>query len=790
MSLGKIVFVLLSVCYIVNLNAQRTISGKVSSSDSPLPAVSVLIDGTATGTETLEDGSFSLPISEKGGQRLLISKLGFRRHLHSIPAGTNNITLEITLQPDYLNLEQFVVTGTRDKTAASESTVPISTLNQETLTATQSLTLSEGLPFSAGLRVENNCQNCGFTQVRMNGLEGPYSQLLINSRPVFSALAGVYGLDMFPANMIDRIEVSRGGGSVMYGGNAIAGTINIITKDPEYNGFEAGMNYAFTDMQRPDRVVTLSGSVTNADNSAGLRIYGFNRDRDWWDATGDGFSDMTMIKNTTLGFDGFLNTGERSVLRLNAYRIEEFRRGGNRFDLFPHQTDLTEQLAHTINGVSSSWELRSKNSKHRMQLYGAFQSVLRDSYYGGGGRVLADGDSLTEEDLLAINAYGKAKDWSVNGGVLYHWNISTRYRLTMGSEIQGNRVEDQMPGYGRDITQQVWTTGTYAQLELEPLPRFSIVAGGRFDYVSIRSRYNVGAGLLSNDRDLPVFVPRLAMMYSIGNEWKLRASFAQGYRAPQAFDEDLHIGLVGGNVLFVALAEDLKTERSNSVTASVNYAKSKLKNQISLTAEGFYTWLNNPFILSDQQETAQGVSVITKRNGDGARVFGANTEFNWAIASKWQFQAGITVQQARFNEEEIIWEPDSENSSPDSITSTSRLLRTPDVYGFSTLTYTPVKPLSLSLGTVFTGPMDVPHVIDPETEFTIIRRTPSFIDFTLRAAYRLTLKNKVYIECSAGMFNLLNQFQRDLDTGPERDAGYVYGPLRPRTIFTGIKVGF
>jgi outer membrane receptor for ferrienterochelin and colicins len=90
------------------------------------------------------------------------------------------------------------------------------------------VTLSEGLSFSPGLRIENDCQNCGFSQVRMNGMEGPYSQILINSHPIFSGLAGVYGLELIPTNMIERIEVVRGGGSALYGSNAIAGTINII----------------------------------------------------------------------------------------------------------------------------------------------------------------------------------------------------------------------------------------------------------------------------------------------------------------------------------------------------------------------------------------------------------------------------------------------------------------------------------------------------------------------------------------------------------------------------------
>ena len=103
---------------------------------------------------------------------------------------------------------------------------------------TNSVCLAQGLNFQPGLRVETNCQNCGTQQVRINGLDGAYSQILIDSRPIFSALAGVYGIEQIPANMIDRVEVIRGGGSALFGANAIAGVINIITKEPTSNSVE------------------------------------------------------------------------------------------------------------------------------------------------------------------------------------------------------------------------------------------------------------------------------------------------------------------------------------------------------------------------------------------------------------------------------------------------------------------------------------------------------------------------------------------------------------------------
>ena len=101
--------------------------------------------------------------------------------------------------------------------------------------AVGSSTLSESMNFTPGLRIENNCGNCAVTQLRINGLEGHYSQILLDSRPIFSSLATVYGLDQLPVSMIERVEVVRGGGSALYGANAIGGVVNIITKEPLYN---------------------------------------------------------------------------------------------------------------------------------------------------------------------------------------------------------------------------------------------------------------------------------------------------------------------------------------------------------------------------------------------------------------------------------------------------------------------------------------------------------------------------------------------------------------------------
>lgn len=102
-------------------------------------------------------------------------------------------------------LNQIVVTGSKTELKKRNSPSLVNVMPGSLLLDVGACSLADGLDFQPGVRVENDCQNCGFTQVRINGLDGHYSQILMNSRPVFSALTGVYGLEQIPAK--DRKSV-------------------------------------------------------------------------------------------------------------------------------------------------------------------------------------------------------------------------------------------------------------------------------------------------------------------------------------------------------------------------------------------------------------------------------------------------------------------------------------------------------------------------------------------------------------------------------------------------------
>lgn len=783
----KLFLFFLFTLLINDLSAQQAmIKGRISHKSEGLPGAVVAFEILGKGAVSDENGYYKISDLPAGKYRLKISLIGYETLTKEIvlTEGKEH-NLDIALMQDPLMLSEMIISGSRLEVPQNESPVIISRISSKSLALLNTQNLAEGLNFSPGLRLENNCQNCGFTQLRMNGLSGPYSQILINSRPIFSALAGVYGLEMIPAQMIERVEVVRGGGSVLYGGNGIAGTVNIITKAPEKNQFSIGSNLALINLESLDQNINFSGSLVNKDASQGLSIYGFNRNRQAWDANGDGFSELTKIYNNTVGLDAFKRFNDRSRLKLNMYYIDEFRRGGNGFDLLPHETDLAEQLEHRIAGTNLTYDLASKNQKHKTQFYFALQNVNRNSYYGSGGRVLNPGETPVEEDILALNAYGNTKDISINAGSQWAYDIKPNLQFLTGIDYQFNRVSDFMPGYNRSINQTVGTTGFYLQGIWQPFEKLSIMAGWRVDMVSIDGIYIIDNEQLVNELSLMPIVPRVNAMYSLTDKLKFRASFAQGYRTPQAYDEDLHIDMVGGEARFIRLDKALISERSDNFTASLNYAHTESQKQWNFVIEAFHTQLRNPFIFSDQMVLPNGTSVILKRNGDAAIVQGINLEANASFFRKWTLQSGFTIQNAYYSSPEEIWASDDENS--DAVT-TSEILRTPQQYGYYLVDYKYNKNWNFTLSGTLTGSMLVPHVIHPESGFTVIKTTEMFFEQNIRIQKSISISKHLQLQLASGVHNIFNSFQNDFDLGIERDAAFVYGPARPRTLFLSIRL--
>ena len=285
-------------------DTDANIVGHVTDKDTGehLPYVSVVLKGTTLGTTTDATGHYFLKNLPEGTFTLEVSSVGYKTESRAVRVKKGQ-TLELNFEiaEDRVALDGVVVSANRNETTRRMAPTLVNVVSMKTFENTNSTCLAQGLNFQPGVRVENNCQNCGFQQVRINGLDGPYTQILIDSRPIFSALSGVYGLEQIPANMIDRVEVMRGGGSALFGSSAIAGTINIITKEPVRNSAQfshtltgIGVTSAF------DNTTTVNASLVSDNHKLGLAVFGQNRERAGYDHDGDGFTELPELKNQTL----------------------------------------------------------------------------------------------------------------------------------------------------------------------------------------------------------------------------------------------------------------------------------------------------------------------------------------------------------------------------------------------------------------------------------------------------------------------------------------------------------
>ena len=226
-----LIFIVISTLCNAILAQKTNINGVVTAKGTPIVA-NIFVKNTENGTLSDFDGAYTISVHPED-QVLVVSSIGYKtKEIAVNPTIRKTQTLNIKLREDVLGLDQVVVSATRGYLNRKKAPVIVTVTDAKVLEATQAISLSEGLNFQPGLRMENNCQNCGTSEVKMNGLNGSYSQILIDSRPIYSALNSVYGLDQIPANIIKQIEVVRGGGSALYGSNAIAGTINYHHQRP------------------------------------------------------------------------------------------------------------------------------------------------------------------------------------------------------------------------------------------------------------------------------------------------------------------------------------------------------------------------------------------------------------------------------------------------------------------------------------------------------------------------------------------------------------------------------
>lgn len=738
--------------------SEANVTGHVidKSTGEHIPLATIRVKASSLGVAADINGHYHLGHLPTEAITLIASATGFENQEISVtPVANKTIEVNFELEPAMLNLDAVVVSSSRTETTRRQAPGIVNVLTPVQFEQRAVVSLAEAMQCQPGVQITFDCQNCGSSQLKMNGLGGAYTQILMDSRPIFSSLASVYGLEQVPPSMIDRIEVVRGGGSALFGSNAIGGVVNIITKEPLKNTGSISNTTSINEKGGYDANTMLNASLVSKDFNSGVYVFGMLRNRSAYDRDNDGFSDIPEMNSASVGFKAYHKINNQNKISAEYHHISDYRRGGDSLDLQPHQTNITEMTRHEIDGGGLKYDWFSPNLRHRLNVYASAQNIKRRSYYG------------TDHDL---NAYGRTHDLTAIVGGQYIYSFKKLWfmpaELSAGVEYNYNQLQDVLEGYKRDFHQSVNTVGMYAQNEWKS-EKAGIVVGVRVDKHSMIKQV--------------VASPRVNFRYEPAHWVSLRAGYSSGYRAPQAYDEDLHIAAVGGEVSLIVVDPNLKPEYSHSATASAEFNhKIGRKLQASLLVEGFYTNINNYFDLVEHGRDEQGNLLLLRTNTKGIYVGGINLELNIATQFDLDIQASYTYQQSRYKEA-FNW------TTEPSVAPTYKLYRSPEHYGYISAIYNPIKNLTLSTTANFTGKMLVEHYAG-FIEKDAVTETPIFCDMDIRLAYNFEITRNFSLELSAGVKNIFDQYQKDLDKGMLRDAGYIYGPNLPRCYFVGLKL--
>ena len=595
---------------ILSFSQEGTIKGTITAEGQPLEAVTVQLEGKTFKKWTTSDrnGQYSLSLPA-GEYRLKVRSLGYIPYNDKVViTEEETLSQDVSLKEDVVGMEEVVVTATKTKENRKDAPVLVSVTTNRELANVKAHTLMEGLVFQPGLRTEVNCQNCGTSQVRINGLEGAYSQILIDSRPIFGSLNGVYGLDQIPANMIERIEVIRGGGSALFGSNAIAGTINVITKNPTKNEAQAGIVGNLIGGKSADVVSSFNGSLVSENYMRGISFHAMQRSRQAYDDNGDDFTEITRLRNLNAGAKLFNDFTDRHKLTAELNVSNENRRGGNKLDEPEHLADLAESIRTQMLGGNASFDYFSPAYNHKFTAYTSAERTRADNYYG----------SFDGTDIVASSGnYGVTKEniWLLGGQhTAYVPTGNGNLQWTSGAEYQYDKIAEkrQNPNV-LAVNQKANTFGLFTQADWRISPKIKVLGGVRFD--------NVNSDIMK--KSVTALNPRASVLYNIDENFIARGSYSRGFRAPFFYSEDVHSELQGGEARRVKLADNLKKETSDSFTASFENNHAHDNHQFVAMIEGFYTALHDRFTYEDAG-LENGLPIREKRNSDGAVVKGVN----------------------------------------------------------------------------------------------------------------------------------------------------------------------
>ena len=729
---------------LISIQAQtNSISGKITSKGEALPFVNVYLKNTKLGTFTNENGFFELKDIPDGNYTLVSSNIGFeKKSIKIMLSGNEKIVKNFSLD-DTNSLEEIVISGTLRPVSKSNSPVSVEVYSATFFKKNPTPSIFESFQNVNGVRPQLNCNVCNTGDIHINGLEGPYTFVLIDGMPIVSGLSTVYGLTGIPQSLIERVEVVKGPASSLYGSEAVGGIINIITKKTA-NAPTLATDVSSSSWGEVNTDIGMRYKAT--DNIEGLLGINYFNFQNRIDNNGDNFTDLTLQNRISLFNKINIKRKSNKVLTIAGRYVYEDRWGGE-IDWGKKYRGSDVKYGESI--YTNRWETfgtyelpTSENINFQFSANGHFQ----DSFYGT--------DAFDAEQLIGFGQFTYNKQIREKHDLL----IGMAYRYTYYDDNTFATLDENGIANKAAITH---LPGIFIQDEIALNTQNNLLLGARLDYNSIHGR---------------IVSPRVNYKWnSIDKTNIVRVSVGNGFRVANVFTED-HAALTGARE--VEFDGELQPETSWNI--NLNYVKKViLENSfITLDASTFYTYFNNR-ILPDYETNSNKIIYANLEGHSVSKGISLNTDMTFT--NGLSINLGATLMDVSLTENKIK----------------TRQLLTESFSGVWSISYKTNTNITFDYTGNIYGPMRLPLLgdKDPRAEFS-----PWFSIQNIQLTKKFTNSWEVY----GGIKNLLNftppansinnsenPFDIGIDTekNPELafDPSYVYASNQGIRAFIGIR---
>lgn len=729
----------------ISFAQQASIGGRVYNGNEPLGFANVGVLGTTLGAVADEQGNFSITKLEAGNYTLLISALGFEKLYKKVTLKAGQLLkLNIRLEATPNSLNEVTVTGTMKEATKLNTPVAIEVYSPKFFQKNVSNNLFDALGMINGVQPTMNCNVCNTGDIHINGMEGPYTLILIDGMPIVSALSTVYGMMGIPNSMVERIEVIKGPASTLYGSEAVAGIINVITKNPA-KAPQFSFDVFGTSYQEYNADASVKWKMKKVDALLSANYFNLNKT---WDKNKDGFTDITLQNRISL-FNKY-----RFTLKNNAQANLAFR-----------------YFYEDRWGGETSW-----NAAYR-----GGDSVYGESIYTSRIEAIGNYQFPRMPKLKLMYSYNLHKQNSYYGTTAYmakqhvgftqlvhNQKIGARHDVLTGLALRYTNYDDNSPAtadlQGNNNPAITYLPGLFIQDEISLSASQTLLVGVRYDY------YKQHGSIVS---------PRLNYKWQPSRYHTIRWSTGNGFRVVNLFTED-HAALSGARQ--VVIKEELKPEQSWNTNLNYTRFISFKKGFINLDATAFYTYFTNRIIADYDTDPNQ----IIYDNLSGyaiSRGVSLNAEIN--VGSAWKLNLGTTFMQVYQIEKDSLNE-----------TVKSQQIHAPNISGTFQLSYTLAK-FNLTIdytGQVY-GPMRLPILPnDFRPEYS-----PWFTLQNIQVTKKINQNWQVY----GGVKNLFNfmpdnpimrpfdpfdkRIQENNPNGYTFDPSYNYAPLQGIRLLVGVR---